>query len=115
MLKFDNLYIPMIKQNETDDFVWYKFEVGEYTDKYKIDNKGRKKNIKKIHTGVFKFNKKIQDNITSDNINRIIKLEENQTDPLLLNYPLILIKCFSIMKQHQKGCLFPKQTCYAAG
>ncbi|MBD3231115.1 hypothetical protein GF322_00475 [Candidatus Dependentiae bacterium] len=114
-MKFDTLYIPMKKQKETNEFVWYKFEIYEYTDEFKIDDKGRKKNIKKLHVGVFKFYKKNQNSITLENIYDFIKLEESETDSLLLNNIQILAKCFNVMRQHQQEGYFPEITCYAAG
>lgn len=104
-MHIDIMSIPMTKQKETSQFVWYKFEIT-------IVDASKKPDIS-YHYGVFKFNK--NSNYKKDSLNNMIEIIKKETDQILWDNQKILIKCLVKMIECQKQKSYPNKVHYACG
>jgi hypothetical protein len=109
-------YIIMIKQNENDSHVWYRFEIFMETGDYESDKKGRKTMLKKTLFGTFKFTK--NENLLKEPNNydlwaSCISIKE--ADPIFSNTDKnnIMAKCSIIMGRCLENSNFPDRLIYA--
>ena len=103
----DLMCIPLTKQKETADFVWYKFEISL-----------KESNKKENRYGVFKFKKDkdiYQKIVAGDSPEDFIFFEKDETDQIFWNNTKILAKCLVKMIECTKNKNFPDTLLYASG
>ena len=105
----DLMCIPLNKQKENDNFVWYKFEI-----QIKESNK---EEFEKRY-GIFKFKKDkdvYQKIVAGESPENFISLIEEETDPIFLSDTRILAKCLVKMIECIKNKDFTDTLLYASG
>jgi hypothetical protein len=106
--RLDIMYIPMTKQEENSDYVWYKFGVKIY----ELDHKVLSVELNEWHYGIIKFKKA---GSLSSPMYEIIK---EKTSPDLLknkSFEHIIWGCLYELVKCKRNNMYPESMAYQCG
>jgi hypothetical protein len=110
--RLDIMYIPMTKQEEDSNYVWYKFSVKIYTQKYELDQKGEQAESSEWPHGVIKFKK---NGSLADTVYEIIKEETSPDLFQNVSFEHIIWGCLYKLVWCKRNGTYPESMTYQCG
>ncbi len=108
----DIMYIPMTKQGEDDNYVWYKFGVNVYIKKHIPAHQAQQIEPCQWHYGVIKFKK------SGDLADTVYEIIKEETSPDLLqneSFEHIIWGCLYKLVECKRNGTYPESMTYQCG